>query len=210
MEKMISALEKQPLGFNQWLAESRLSKRYFVLFRRELLRLGIVQHDPVSRKYSLSQDGKKTLWALSTSDFLRLHPPTAFRLSHGIEGPWIQELGAHLMEVDYAHSASLSHDRPIGDVAAIFEKRMSDAPKVFLRDLLGLAVERGLLTKAQADLSNMRKISRRKWREIFEKLCPRAHEIIYLERIDLKDLQRCLTHPKFHESTGLSAEVTPV
>lgn len=208
METMISALERQPLGFNRWLAESRLSKRYFVIFRRDLLRLGIVQHDPVSRKYSLSQDGKKILWGLSAADFLRLHPPSAFSLSLGIEGPWVEDLGAHLMEVDFAHSVSLSHDRPIGELAEIFKRRMSDAPKALLRDILILAAERKLLPKAVADPSKIGKISRRKWRRIFEALCPQGHELIYMERIDLKDLQRCLAHPKFHESSRLFVEVT--
>jgi len=207
MERMISALERRPQGFNKWAEESRLSKRYVVQYRQDLLRRKIVQYDPISRKYSLTQDGKGALWALSASDFLRLHPPSRFDLSLGIKGRWIEELGAHLMDVDYAHSVSLAHDRPIDALSELFENRMVHAPDALLREILALAIKKNILQRPRSAKLDVSSISKKEWRRIFRKLCPEGHELVYVEHIDLKDLQRCVTHPKFHESSGLSVKV---
>jgi len=200
--RIIEALESRASGYNELWTKTGLRGNLLSKYLKELQKEGRVERDIESRKYRLTQDGQRALRAASSASFLEQHPPAFFELSLGIEGPYLQELGGKMMDIDYSYEASLSCDQPIGHLIELFRKRSNYAPNLFLSQLVELAYEKGLVNKR-----GIRGLSKREWRLIFKELCPRGHEIIWLERVDLRDLLRVLTHPKgLMATSGITVE----
>jgi predicted transcriptional regulator len=208
--RVVEALKDQPKGYKQLWIETGLRGNLLSKYLKELQREENVERDIETRKYQLTQKGLNALQTLSNARFLELHPPMFFHHSLGIQGPPVEGISVGPMEVDFAYSASLTYDRPIGKLTEIFQKRGKYAPALFLTQLLQLACERRLLNRRTLEGGRIPRLSARKWRAIFKALCPRAHELIWLERIDLRDLLRVLTHPKGLEAaSGIAVAIDP-
>jgi len=208
MVRILEALRHAPMRFNQICDRTGLARRFVGNYLKELKVRGIVAHDPKNKRYGLSANGLKVSFEVTNAQFLTLHPSLSFTLSLGIEGPPVEGITIGPMEVDYAYSTSLSCDGPIRHLIEIFRKRSEYAPGLFLTQLLQLAYERGLADKKAWEGGKLPRFSARKWRAIFKTLCPRGHELVWLERIDLRNLLRVLTHPRGWEAaSGLTVRV---
>ena len=210
MVRIIEALRRRPMRFNQLCDRTEMARRFVGRYLKELVMREIVTHDAETKMYRLSTEGMKASWIMTNAQFLELHPPSSFCISLGIEGPFIEELGGHLMDVDHAYVAALAYDHPIGPLEKIFQDRFEYAHTLFLSELLRLAVEKGLLSRKALDAGVLPRLSPRMWKRIFRRLCPHGSELIYLERIDLRNLLRYLSHPMMSRSdVSVAVDVRP-
>jgi hypothetical protein len=196
MQKMISALMWRPLRFNEWLAQAKVSKRYFLLYLDKLVDLRYVNHDDYSSRYRLTEEGRNRLWIQQTTNLLERCglSRSSFKMPRMPSGN--KKSGAGPTDEDFALVSGFAFDSDPGVFHEIFDRKMEFAAKMLLEEICRSAVEKGLVADEAPTLDPKRFVSieRKRRKQILKKLCPKGNHIVYIEKIDLKVLQDYLTH----------------
>ena len=201
-KEILSHLREGPKIYTELRISTGLSGSVLAGYLKKLYSLNLIDHDYLTRRYSLKEDGH---------EFLRFA-----ELRRALEG-WKLEHGECLVapvefepveglpptgEIEFLYQAMLYEDKPDA-FSALYRWRTKGSGEALIKGILSLARARGLLDEGYFDGSrSWGDISSEEWAEAIMTLFPHGRKVYTVQEVNLDIFRLGACDPAFRSELG--------